>query len=483
MLNWPLYFKDKLIIGNPDSEIGIVCLWTPVEKIADNLDKNKFALAGQLYSKEGINYIIRNILANPKIRLLIICGEERVGSGDALMKLIDKGVDDNNKILETEMAQIHKEIPMRAIDSLRQNVKYLNLMGQTDVSKIITEINKYCPQNNSWAEIQIFPEAQIEFDGVMPTDQSFFKIRRKYAGETWLEILKKIMKFGTIRESFHGNNCKELFNITAVITDEDPDDFKIFPYFQITKKDIKEYLPKFMTGKKGTADYTYGERLWKFPKIDDKNLKYNQVDEVIIDYLSRYPTDRAACAVIFDIRDHTAKSSPCMCFVQATNIEKKLELTAYFRSHDIFGGWLLNAFGLRTLQKYIADKLNMPLGNLNIISNCVHIYDNNWQLTQELIKKYGQELDCTSDPRGYLVISTDNDEIVAKHISPNGKNLQEFRQNGREEKATIKLYNQIVLADVISLIPHAFDIGAEIQKAEIAIKQGLNYTQDQPLKF
>ncbi len=483
MENWPIYFKDKLIIGNPESEIGIVSLWTPVNKITDELDKNYFALAGQLYSKEGINYIIRNILANPRIRLIIICGEERVGSGQALMNIIDKGVDENNKIIDTDMAQIHKEIPKQAIDLLRNNVKYHNATGIYEPDKINEIIKNYQAQNNQWAESQIFPEAKIEFDGVLPTDQSFFKIRRQYAGQVWLEILKKIMKFGTVRESFHGNNCKELFNITAVITDEDPDNFKMFDYFQITEDDIKNYLPKFMTGDKGTADYTYGERLWNFPKIEGQNLKYNQVDDVIVDYLSRYPTDRAAVADIFGIQDHTAKSSPCMTFLQATNVDEKLELTAYFRSHDIFGGWLLNVFGLRTLQKYIADKLKMPLGNLNIISNCAHIYDNNWQLAQEIIKKYGQTLDCTSDPRGYIILTVEGNEIIAKHVSPNGKTLQEFRQNGQEDKATIKLYNKLVLEDIISLIPHAFDLGAEIQKAEIAIKQGLKYTQDQPLRF
>jgi len=483
MPNWPIYFKDKLILGNPDSEIGIVTLWTPVNKIVDQIDKNLFALAGQLYSKEGINYIIRNIWANPRIRLLIICGEERVGSGQALINLLTKGVNEKNEVIDTEFCQIHKEIPKNAIDQFRNNVKFENLIGIYDLEKILAKIKNYQPQNKAWAEPQIFPEAKIEFDGVMPTDQSVFKIRKQYAGEAWLEIIKKIMKFGTIRESFHGNNCKELFNIAAVITDEDPTNFKMFPYFQITAKDIQDYLPKFMTGERGTADYTYGERLWNFPKIENQDYKYKQVDEVIVDFLKRYPTDRAACAVIFGIQDHTAKSSPCMCFLQATNVENKLDLTAYFRSHDIFGGWLLNAFGLRTLQKYIADKLGWPIGNLTIYSNCAHIYDNNWPIAQEIIKNYGNELDCTSDPRGYLILAVENNEIIAKHVSPNGKFLQEFCQNGKEDKAAMKLYNQLVLADVVSLIPHAFDLGAEIQKAEIAIKQGLKYIQDQPLQF
>jgi hypothetical protein len=135
------------------------------------------------------------------------------------------------------------------------------------------------------------------------------------------------------------------------------------------------------------------------------------------------------------------------------------------------------------LQKYIADKLKWPIGNLTVISNCAHIYDNNWQKAQKIIEKYGNRLNCTPDPRGSLVISIEKDNIVIKHLSPNGKPLQVFKQSGKEEKATMKLYNKLVSNDVISQLNHAFDIGAEIQKAEIAIKEGAKYTQDQELKF
>lgn len=482
-MSWPSYFKDKLIIGNQDSEIGIVCLWTPISFFDIKIDKNKFALMGQLYSKEGINFILRNILAKPRIRKIIVCGEERTGSGHALIKFFENGIDNKHEVMGTDHCEIHKEISQKAIEELRQNVSFENLIGTIDIEKINHVINSYQQKDTDWAEPQIFAETKIEFDGVMPSDNSVFKIRKKYAGQVWLEILKKIMKFGTIRESFHGNNCKELFNIATVITDEDANNFKTFPYFQISKNDIENYLPKFMTGIKGTADYTYGERLWNFPKFDNNNFKYNQVDDVIVDFLSRYPTDRAACAAIFGINDHIAESAPCLCFIQATNVDNKLDLTVYFRSHDIFGGWLLNAFGLRKLQQYIADKLKWQVGNLTMFSNCAHIYDNNWKLAKDLINKYGNELDCESDPRGFLIIKIENNEIIVTHTSPNGKKLQEFRQNALEPKATMKLYNRLVLADVVSLINHAFDIGAELMKAEIAVKQGVNYTQDQEIRF
>ncbi|MBN2095069.1 MAG: hypothetical protein JW727_03400 [Candidatus Aenigmarchaeota archaeon] len=483
MTGWPLYFKDQLILGNPESEIGIVTLWTPKEKIAETLGKENFAVCGQLYSKEGINFILRNIFSNPKIRRLIICGEDRSGSGKALVNLLEKGVDKENNIIGSDFARIHREIPAEKIDIFRKSVAYSDLSGTYSAAKIRECVQSHKPKTAPWAKPETFPERKIEFDGTMPSEGTVYPIRGKCAGEVWLEILKKIMKFGEVRSSFHGNSCRELFNIAAVVTEEDPDNIKMYPYFQITKKDIEDYIPKIMTGVKGTADYTYGERLWNFPKVEGQNYKYNQVDEVIIDYLTRYPTDRAACASLFGIQDHTAKSAPCMTFLQATIADEALQMTAYFRSHDIFGGWLLNVFGLRALQKHIAEKLGRKLGYLTVYSNCAHIYDNNWEIVQKIIEDYGNLPRCSPDPRGYLIISVEGSDIAIKHISPEGKWMQTFTQNGLEKDASRKLRDKIVQADVISQVSHGIYLGEEIQKAEIAIKKGLKYTQDQPLEL
>ena len=82
---WPLYFKDNLIIGDPTMDSAVVTLWTPKEVVAKGLDMSSISLVGQLYTKRGINFIIRNILANPRIRKLYIVGEDLSGSGESLL--------------------------------------------------------------------------------------------------------------------------------------------------------------------------------------------------------------------------------------------------------------------------------------------------------------------------------------------------------------------------------------------------------------
>jgi tetrahydromethanopterin S-methyltransferase subunit A len=187
MKKWPVYFYDKLILGDIDCNIGIVTLWTPVEKIADGLDKQTFSVAGQLYSKEGINFILRNTLANPKVTKLIICGEDRIGSGQALITFLEKGIDGENMVLDTDFCQIHKEISREAIEAFRENVTFENMIGEYDPKKIQAVINKFSAKGEAWREPELFPEKKIEFDGVMPTDQSVFKIRKKYAGDARLK--------------------------------------------------------------------------------------------------------------------------------------------------------------------------------------------------------------------------------------------------------------------------------------------------------
>ncbi|MBI4134745.1 MAG: hypothetical protein HY471_01380 [Candidatus Sungbacteria bacterium] len=476
---WPVYFKDTLIVGNRQSEIGIATLWTPRQLFVENLDPNDYCVLGQLYSKEGINYMIRNILAYPQIRYVIVCGAELSGSGQNLVSFFEKGVTDDYQVIGEQNAPIHKEIPREAIETVRANVKIERLIGEVKPQIIKEKIAQYkAVQKGLFREPEIFPDPVVTAtEDQLPTDQ-VFKITRAKAVDAWLELLKVILRFGEVRQSFHGNKLKEVFNLATVVTTEDPNNFYLPEWLPVTKEDIEKYLPSFMTADRGTEDYTYGERLWNFNGM-------NQVDEVIIDYLKRYPTDRAAIAVLFDpMRDHKARSAPCLNLVQATIANDALNLTVYVRSHSIFSGWLLNVFGLRTLQKYIADKLERPIGPLTVLSNCAHIYENEWPQAQDLLKNHGDKLDCTPDPRGYVVITTDEEQkiIKATHFSPVGQIIKVYEEDGKRAKAYMHLYNQLVKDNVISQIPHAFDVGAQIGAAEAALKNDLIFIQDEGTK-
>ncbi|MEW5936851.1 MAG: DUF4346 domain-containing protein [Candidatus Thermoplasmatota archaeon] len=90
------------------------------------------------------------------------------------------------------------------------------------------------------------------------------------------------------------------------------------------------------------------------------------------------------------------------------------------------------------------------------------------------------------DPSGFFVIFLDREEIVVEHylnVRKGGK-VVTGRLNkivrGRDAEA---LCHTIVREELVSRLDHAAYLGCELQKAEIALRKGLKYEQDELLCF
>jgi hypothetical protein len=80
--------------------------------------------------------------------------------------------------------------------------------------------------------------------------------------------------------------------------------------------------------------------------------------------------------------------------------DEKLNLTVFFRSHDMTQGWPENAYGCAAIQKEIADAINAETGILTIISGSAQIYNNYYQQVEEMLKKYYPRKNYGSGIRG-----------------------------------------------------------------------------------
>ena len=83
-----------------------------------------------------------------------------------------------------------------------------------------------------------------------------------------------------------------------------------------------------------------------------------------------------------------------------------------------------------------------------------------------------------ADPRGLFVISAKDNLISAYFKTPSGDDLLTVSGKTAREVGL-----KIAHLELISRPDHLLDIGHELQKAEIAISQGIPYTQDRPLPF
>jgi thymidylate synthase len=133
------------------------------------------------------------------------------------------------------------------------------------------------------------------------------------------------------------------------------------------------------------------------------------------------------------------------------------------------------------MQKEIADAIGLPMGPLTTISTSAHVYEESFAQIQDLIKEYYPKLPCEQDPRGNYVIKLNTKDPKGKyieviHMNPQGRKVAIYKGT-----KAMEIFNEIANNGGVSVFVHALDLGAELQKAEIALQHGLEYTQDRPL--
>ncbi len=464
---------QSLKLGNPKSAVAICTLWTPIELVARHLSEQDYAIIGQLYSKDaGINTLLRYCLANKNIRYIIVCGQDRVQSGEALFHLKQHGVDDSHAIIGVKGAAIDKEIPREAIELFRANIEIIDLRNTIEYSKLHGVI-KSLPVKGSYGESETFPEAVIEIPKDFPTDP-VFKIRAKTIGEAWLQALTLVMRFGIAKQSQHEEQQREMLFLVAAITDEDIDNIQWKPYFTFPKEELEQYIPQVITDAKiPELSYTYGQRLRSHKGIDQIASMAKKLIAV--------PYTRRAVACTWDIElDTDNNNPPCLNYVQALIQENKLYLLAYLRSNDIYGAWPKNAFALRKLQQQLCKETKTMIGDLIMISASAHIYERHFRQVGEILKEYGEKLVFdlprsagNLDPRGNIHIELKDEKIRVTHLGLDGTRLEQV--DVQTAQAATKW---LILHHKISDISHALYLGQELMKAEIALKKGLEYRQD-----
>lgn len=485
---WPIYKDTLLVLGNPKSQVAVCTLWTKKELVAENLDLEKVAIIGNLYSpKKGISFMIRNILANPKIRYLAICGLDNSKSGQAIVDFFQNGFRKNAKNSHWEAIgevenRIDIEISDEALKSFRKGVKLIDFRGKSDyvaLKKIISEFDQNLPAFIS--EPLYFPEPSKEAVNLYPSEATSHVVRGGKIAETWLKILDEILRFGVTDQTAYQNQQKEIIDVVSVISDEDPDNLYIPDWLPNDKNHLKDYLPTILSAVcPAGASYTYGSRMRSYFGID-------QVQKIIDEIKNEKYSRRAVINLLDPKVDCESKNPPCLNHCWFRIQSNKLHLVATIRSNDMFEAWPENAFGLRMLQDLVYKELikkypEIKLGDLVVHSLSAHIYDDAWEEAKQVVEKHYtanvKHPRNTFDMRGNFMIKVKDGEIIVEHYSSEDNLLRIYKG----EKA-ITIYLQISRDNAVSIVSHALYLGTELQKAEIALANNLYYIQDEPLVF
>ena len=125
------------------------------------------AIYGPLKTENiGIEKIIANIISNPYIRYLVVCGNEIRGhrSGSSLVALNKNGIDNQHRIIDAPGAIPYIEnIDEEAIERFRSQIEIINLIDVNDKKQIDKKINECLHKSipvfgNPYIAIRITPQ-------------------------------------------------------------------------------------------------------------------------------------------------------------------------------------------------------------------------------------------------------------------------------------------------------------------------------------
>jgi tetrahydromethanopterin S-methyltransferase subunit A len=144
--SWPPHPGDY-VLGNPDGTVAICTLSNrdlSLRLIA--VGEPALAIAGRCDTENiGVEKVVLNLLANPRIRRLVICGQEAKGhrAGDAFLRLKERGVDADMRVLESaSWRPILKNLTLLEVARFREQIEEVNLIGVSDPDRILAAVRE-----------------------------------------------------------------------------------------------------------------------------------------------------------------------------------------------------------------------------------------------------------------------------------------------------------------------------------------------------
>ncbi|RLF11902.1 MAG: tetrahydromethanopterin S-methyltransferase subunit A [Thermoprotei archaeon] len=147
---WPIATGDY-VVGDPKGCVAICTLAS--EGIYSDLAKIPgVAIAGPCKTENiGLEKIVVNIISNPNIRFLIICGIEVTGhvTGASFRSLHQNGIDPDSKRINSAPGAIPfvEHLTPEAVERFQKQVQFIDMIGVEDISKIRAKVEELVAQD------------------------------------------------------------------------------------------------------------------------------------------------------------------------------------------------------------------------------------------------------------------------------------------------------------------------------------------------
>jgi tetrahydromethanopterin S-methyltransferase subunit A len=419
LASWPK-IKGSYLLGNPLSPIAVVIPMPDTDLVQEAVDAGAAIAGSMVTANHGIERVVGNIVANPNLRWIIMFGRESMGhkSGEALIKLVNNGVDENQRIVgATGMTPFLKNIPLELIERFRRQVRIINLLGHEDKSLLRAAVKAGIQEPENAIKVA----GEIMYDmGRHPHEPLHFEFKSRIEGQgfyegfgedglclhaqtitqAWETIIDAILAHGRpARVDSDMEPVRELRNVMLVIhepfKDRIPKGYQPEPW--VTPDLLEEYLQKYseclLSAQKlvvawdghkivlqpADTSYTYGSRLRDYKGVD-------QIDR-IIKAIKWCKTKGIESYRLYGVLEYPEKDMseepekvrpPCFALFQVfprkLDGDWSLDLFCYLRAWDFHRGAPANLYGFTEILRYLAEQSGCKTGKLIVQGGSVHIY-------------------------------------------------------------------------------------------------------------
>lgn len=165
---WPPYPGDY-VVGAARGSVAICTLSSrdlAAAVIAQGVPT--IAIAGRCDTENiGVEKVVLNLLTNPQVRTLILCGVEAKGhrTGDAFLQLKAHGVDTSMRVLESaSWRPVLKNLTLVDVARFREQVEVINLIGVMDIATIVAAAQEAAAQ--STPSLPAYTERALAFEHI-----------------------------------------------------------------------------------------------------------------------------------------------------------------------------------------------------------------------------------------------------------------------------------------------------------------------------
>jgi len=125
------------LLGSEESRVAVLIIGRGTVDVPSDL----YRIKGTVKTENlGLEKVLLNIVSNPSIRHLVVCGKEEFGHfpGDAVINLIRNGVDEDRRIIGTKSAIPYLcSIPDEVVQRFREQVTVTDLVHPREVEEMV----------------------------------------------------------------------------------------------------------------------------------------------------------------------------------------------------------------------------------------------------------------------------------------------------------------------------------------------------------